>query len=190
MPAPSPPTGLGSSQADRSGPLSKAETLLEITMTPTSTLSYQGTTIRLRGAMLNLTDMWRAAGCPEYRRPIHWLVLEETARFRAHAQTHWTEPDGPVSPNIIQDDIIRLDPDGFVATIRGRHGGTWAHWQLALAYARYLSPAPPLVQHGGPPLHGVAARPRRTTIRCSCTSPSSSATCIAGSISSTGTRRT
>ena len=57
-------------------------------MTPTSTLSYQGTTIRLRGAMLNLTDMWRAAGCPEYRRPIHWLVLEETTRFRAHAEAH------------------------------------------------------------------------------------------------------
>ena len=38
-------------------------------MTPTSTLSYQGTTIRLRGAMLNLTDMWRAAGRPEDRRP-------------------------------------------------------------------------------------------------------------------------
>ena len=109
-------------------------------MTPISILSYQGTPIRLRGTMLNLTDMWRAAGCPEYRRPIHWLVLEETARFRAHAQTHWTEPDGPVSRNIIQDDIIRLDPDGFVATARGRHGGTWAHWQLALAYARYLSP--------------------------------------------------
>ena len=114
--------------------------LLEIRMTPISILSYQGRPIRLRGTMLNLTDMWRAAGCPEYRRPIHWLVLEETARFRAHAQTHWTEPDGPVSPNIIQDDIIRLDPDGFVATARGRHGGTWAHWQLALAYARYLSP--------------------------------------------------
>jgi hypothetical protein len=121
--------------------LSKAETLLEITMTPTSTLSYKGTPIRLRGAMLNLTDMWRAAGCPEYRRPIHWLVLEETLRFRAHAGAHWTERDEPASPNIIQDDIIRLDPDGFVATARGRHGGTWAHWQLALAYARYLSPA-------------------------------------------------
>ena len=26
----------------------------------TSTLSYRGTPIRLRGAMLNLTDMWRA----------------------------------------------------------------------------------------------------------------------------------
>ncbi len=109
-------------------------------MTPTSALSYQGTTIRLRGAMLNLTDIWRAAGCPEYRRPIHCLVLEETTRFRAHAQAHLTEPEVPVSPNIIQDDIIRLDPDGFVATTRGRHGGTWAHWQLALSYARYLSP--------------------------------------------------
>ena len=112
--------------------------------------------------MLNLTDMWRAAGCPEYRRPIHWLVLEETPRFRAHAETHWTEPDEPVSPNIIQDDIIRLDPDGFVATARGRHGGTWAHWQLALAYARYLSPAvPPLVQHRRPRRHGAAGRPAR-----------------------------
>ena len=75
-------------------------------MTPTSILNYQGTPIRLRGAMLNLTDMWRAAGCPEYRRPIHWLVLEETTRFRAHTQAHWTELDEPVSPNIIQDDII------------------------------------------------------------------------------------
>ena len=110
-------------------------------MTPISTLSYQGRPIRLRGTMLNLTDMWRAAGSPEYRRPFHWLVLEETARFRAHAQAHRTALDEPVSDNLIQDDIIRLDPDGFVATLRGRHGGTWAHWQLALAYARYLSPA-------------------------------------------------
>jgi hypothetical protein len=127
-------------RADRSRPLSKAETLLEITMTPISILSYQGRPIRLRGTMLNLTDMWRAAGYPEYRRPIHWLALEETTRFRTHAHTHWTDPDGEGRQNIIQDDIIRLDPDGFVATTRGRLGGTWAHWQLALAYARYLSP--------------------------------------------------
>ena len=72
---------------------------------------------------------------------MHWLVLEETTRFRTHAQAHWTDPEGEVRQNIIQDDIIRLDPDGFVATTRGRHGGTWAHWQLALSYARYLSPA-------------------------------------------------
>ena len=110
-------------------------------MTPTSTLSYQGRPIRLRGAMLNLTDMWRAAGCPEHRRPTSWLILEDTLRFRAHAQAHWTELEEPAGDNVVHDHIIRLDPDGFVATARGRHGGTWAHWQLALTYARYLSPA-------------------------------------------------
>ena len=26
----------------------------------------------------------------------------------------------------------------------------WAHWQLALAYARYLARVPPLVQHRRP----------------------------------------
>ncbi|RYI82696.1 MAG: KilA-N domain-containing protein, partial [Acetobacteraceae bacterium] len=50
-------------------------------------------------------------------------------------------PRGDGQPNIIEDDIIRRDPDGFVATTRGRRGGAWAHWQLALSYARYLSPA-------------------------------------------------
>ena len=109
-------------------------------MTPTSTLSYQGRPIRLQGTMLNLTDMWRAAGCPEHRRPTSWLILEETARFRAHARAHLTEPDEPAGDNVVQDHIIDLEPDGFVATLRGRHGGTWAHWQLALSYARYLSP--------------------------------------------------
>jgi hypothetical protein len=109
-------------------------------MNPTSTLSYQGTTIRLRGAMLNLTDMWRAAGGPENRRPADWLILDETVRFRAHARTHWTELEEPVTDNAVLDGIIRIDDDGFVATLRGRHGGTWANWQLALSYARYLSP--------------------------------------------------
>ncbi|MBK1662816.1 KilA-N domain-containing protein, partial [Paracraurococcus ruber] len=106
-----------------------------------STLTYQGRPIRLRGTMLNLTDMWRAAGSPEYRRPTSWLILEDTLRFRAHARAHWTELDEPAGDNVVHDHIFHLDPDGLVATARGRNGGTWAHWQLALAYARYLSPA-------------------------------------------------
>jgi hypothetical protein len=109
-------------------------------MTPLHALRYQGTPIRLRGAMLNLTDMWQAAGRPEHRRPTNWLILEETRRFRTHARTHWTEREEPVADNAILDGIIRIDRDGFVATLRGRRGGTWAHWQLALSYARYLSP--------------------------------------------------
>ena len=66
-----------------------------------------------------------------------------------------------------------LDTDGFVATVRGRHGGTWAHWQLALPYARYLSPAFHLwcntVVRAA--MERPAACPRRTTIRCCRTSP-------------------
>jgi hypothetical protein len=113
--------------------------MLEIRMTPIDSLSYQGTPIRLRGAMLHLTDIWRAAGRPANRRPSDWLLLEETQRFRAYADTHWTELEEPVAANAGHAGIWHLDTDGFVATVRGNQGGTWAHWQLALSYARYLS---------------------------------------------------
>ena len=42
----------------------------------TTTLSYQGSPIRLRGAMLNLTDMWQAADRPPNRHPADCLALE------------------------------------------------------------------------------------------------------------------
>ena len=107
-----------------------------------NTLSYDGTAIRQRGRMLNLTDMWRAAGGPAYRRPALWLDMEETKRFRAYARWRWPE-FGPYEPdlNVTDGDIKRAEPDGLVVTTRGQRGQTWAHWQLALAYARYLSPA-------------------------------------------------
>src|SRR5438309_1647328 len=84
-------------------------------MTPISTLSYQGTPVRLRGTMLNLTDLWRAAGRPEDRRPADWLALEETTRFRAYADTHWTELDEPVASDAGLAGIWSIDTDGLVA---------------------------------------------------------------------------
>ncbi|MGK7871647.1 KilA-N domain-containing protein [Falsiroseomonas sp. E2-1-a20] len=106
----------------------------------TTTLSYQGSRIRLRGAMLNLTDMWQAADRPPNRRPSDWLALEETGRFRTHAGTHASDATDLFAPNAGLAGICHLDSDGLVATVRGNQGGTWAHWQLALTYARYLSP--------------------------------------------------
>ena len=53
-------------------------------------LTYEGTAIRRRGTMLNLTDMWHAAGSPAYRRPPLWLDMEETKRFRAFGRRHWS----------------------------------------------------------------------------------------------------
>ena len=55
--------------------------------------------------------------------------------MRAHARMHWTELDEPVAKYQPGLYLSCLDPDGFVATVRGHQGGTWAHWQLALPYA-------------------------------------------------------
>ncbi|RYI79729.1 MAG: hypothetical protein EON47_24150, partial [Acetobacteraceae bacterium] len=84
-------------------------------MTPIDSLSYQGTPIRRRGTMLNLTDMWQAADRPANRRPSDWLLLEEAQRFRAQAGTHWTELDEPVAANAGHTGIWHLDTDGFIA---------------------------------------------------------------------------
>lgn len=92
--------------------------------------------------MLNLTDMWRAASGPAARRPADWLRLEETERFRAY--TRWRLADIPTSQpefKVVHDHLKSAEPDGLVLKTKGQTGETWAHWQLALAYARYLSPA-------------------------------------------------
>ncbi|MCI0754999.1 KilA-N domain-containing protein [Teichococcus vastitatis] len=109
-------------------------------MTPTDTLHYQGTTIRLRGAMLNLTDMWKAAGSPGNRRPADWLALDDTKRLRSLTNRHLRKCSEPAQ---LKAGLagIDLDTDGLVATVRGIGGGTWAHWHLALAYGRSLSTA-------------------------------------------------
>jgi hypothetical protein len=113
--------------------------MLEITMTPITTLSYQGRAIRLRGAMLNLHDLWQAAGRPDDRRPADWLLLEETQHTRAAAGPHWSTTEDPLAA-AGQAGLCTIDTDGFVATVRGNQAGTWAHWQLALSYAQALSP--------------------------------------------------
>ena len=105
-------------------------------------LAYAGTVIRKRGPMLNLTDMWRAAESPATRRPAQWLALDETAQFRAYLHTRLCdEADPGLGPNVVLDDISATAADGLTLATRGAGGGTWAHWQLAIAYARYLSPA-------------------------------------------------
>lgn len=105
-------------------------------------LTYEGTAIRQRGPMLNLTDMWRAAGGPAARRPADWLRLEDTERFRSYTRWRWADiPTSEPEFKVVHDHLKSTDPDGLVLRTKGRTGETWAHWQLALAYARYLSPA-------------------------------------------------
>lgn len=73
--------------------------------------------------MVNLTDMWRTHGCPESQRPAQWLRLPNTVRFI--------------------DALCRQENVGkshILDASRGRDKGSYAHWQIALAYATCLSP--------------------------------------------------
>ena len=96
-------------------------------MTPnnitTPTLVYNGEIIRDKGDMLSLTDMWRASDGDDLKRPSRWLEQDATQQFVEVVAS---------ANNVGQGDIIR--------GTRGRNGATFAHWQIALAYAKYLSP--------------------------------------------------
>lgn len=89
----------------------------------TESLVYNGLVIRDRNQMLCLTDMWKAAGSPETARPTDWLVQDGTRAFVGYIVGH-----------------LNASQDGIIQTERGRYGGTWAHWQVGMAYAQYLSP--------------------------------------------------
>lgn len=85
-------------------------------------LVYNGTAIKDRGEMLSLTDMWGAAGSPDNKRPAEWARKEGASFIEFVADSH----------NMAHSHIIKSQ--------RGKGGSTFAHWQIALAYAKYLSP--------------------------------------------------
>lgn len=84
-------------------------------------LEYGGVIIREKGEMLSLTDMWKASGSPENREPYNWARKEGS---------------GFIAAVVIAQNL----PDSQVLSRRqGRNGGTFAHWQIGIAYAKYLS---------------------------------------------------
>lgn len=88
--------------------------------------SFNNVVLRDEGELLCLTDMWRAAGAEDSKRPYEWLRHEGTQAFLEYLRENLNTGQ---------------DRNSLLRTERGVDGGTWAHWQLALAYAKYLSPA-------------------------------------------------
>lgn len=82
---------------------------------------FDGIEIGGREDDLCLTDIWKAVGSPETKRPGLWLQQDGTKEFIKFISE---------LENITQDYILR--------TTRGRNGKTWAHWQIGLAYAKTL----------------------------------------------------
>ncbi len=86
-------------------------------------LTYEGALISQRDQMLSLTDMWRAATSPEAKRPVEWLRSKQAEEFIAHVEL-----------------MVGNSHLSLVKIKKGVGGSTFAHWQIALAYAKYLSP--------------------------------------------------
>lgn len=81
--------------------------------------------VRRDGEMWCVTDLWRAAAAPKAKRPVDYARTAECSSF---------------------GDFLRLSPDvanSHVWKTRKIQGGgeTWAHWQLALAYAKWVDHA-------------------------------------------------
>ena len=90
-----------------------------------SDLMVDGHPIRRDGDMWCMTDLWRGAGAPDGKRPANWL-RKEGASFVEFLNDSLDVPHGHI-----------------IKTRKIAKGGgeTWAHWQIALAYAKALSNA-------------------------------------------------
>lgn len=95
-----------------------------------SDLVFNGVQIHDKSEKLSLTDMWEASGSIGARKPSEWLRSAEAKHFISFlAETKGISEVGK-------------SHFGLVVTNKGgtNKGQTWAHWQIALAYAKYLSP--------------------------------------------------
>lgn len=73
-----------------------------------------------------LTDLWRAAGALNGKRPAEF-IRKEGAAFAQFLRD---------SLDVAQGHIVKTSKKAGAAP----GGETWAHWQLAMAYAKWLSP--------------------------------------------------
>lgn len=88
-----------------------------------SIIEYKGTLIHQHAEMVSLTDMWRAAGSEPRNKPAEWYRTDMGRAFIAFVA-----------------DNLKSGETHLWQTRLGRNGGTWAHWQIAMAYAKFLSP--------------------------------------------------
>lgn len=94
-----------------------------------SALVIDGSRIRRDGEMWCLTDLWRAAGKPKLT-PAEWLRTDAAKMFVEFIED---------SLNVVG---AHVEKRRAIRIVRGgTDPATWAHWQIALAYAKALSPA-------------------------------------------------
>lgn len=89
--------------------------------------------------MWSLTEMHQAAGSNPSKEPSRWLRGSQAQELIAALSEQETRR---ISPSLAgaESQETTGNSRSFVETREGRSGGTWAHWQIAAAYAHYLDP--------------------------------------------------
>ena len=77
--------------------------------------------------------MWRATGSVRSHKPDYWLNQDGTKRFISSFVKKLVNGQKQSKKS------LKAIVSGLFKITRGRNGGTYAHWQIALAYAKYLS---------------------------------------------------
>ncbi len=110
----------------------KGENLMEKKgIKPESAMSFNGRDIRSQDGLICLTDLWKAAGSESNRDPRQWKRKMGQQFIESVAEK------------------LNVPISHIYKTTRGKNGGTYAHWQIALAYAKYLSHELPLADRFG-----------------------------------------
>jgi hypothetical protein len=95
--------------------------------------------------MWSLTDMWAAAGASKHQRPADWIRQSDVQVFisAVERQYHDELKKAAARKAGVQKAMGRKaadHPGMFPSALRQQSGRVFAYWQIALAYAKYLSP--------------------------------------------------
>ena len=88
-------------------------------------IEVMGKAIKAGDEMVSLTDLWKAVGGKNTNHPVKWLGNKDTKEL--------IETLGKTL-RVQNSELIKVTKG------RGKMQGTFAHWQIALAYAKWLSP--------------------------------------------------
>lgn len=85
--------------------------------------------------LTNLTDLWKSEGRKEAKRFKWWLRNTNAKEIITQVATELNDS------NQLKKGAkkLRLKASDLLVKKRGRNGGTYAHWKIALAYAEFLS---------------------------------------------------
>lgn len=79
--------------------------------------------VRADGDMLSLTDLWKTARSPKSKSPNDWLRLDSSQQLIDTVA-----------------ELLNTVSSRIIKTKKGKGGGSYAHRNVALAYAKYLDP--------------------------------------------------